>query len=157
MLAHRCGERGCRKYIPTEKRYCDEHAKLHIWKPTKKEKSISDKRYNEHSRDEESNSFYHSKEWTRMRDFVYSRDLATCQVCGEAISDRKIVDHVHALKVAPEEKLDDSNLWVLCYRCHNIKTKGEQKIAQSINGTNKLKHISREWWIKTIKERIYIH
>ncbi|WP_420798493.1 HNH endonuclease [Lactiplantibacillus plantarum] len=89
-----------------------------------------------------------------MRDYVYSRDLATCQVCGQALDDRKIVDHIHGLKVSPNEKLDKDNLWVLCYRCHNIKTQLEESIKEQPNGNNKLKHISKQWWVKAIKERI---
>ncbi len=110
--------------------------------------------YNATVRDEQANVFYHSVQWQHMRDYVYSRDLATCQVCGNAVTDRKIVDHIHPLKVAPNEKLDKDNLWVLCYRCHNIKTQLEESIKQQSNGDNKLAHISKAWWVATIKERI---
>ena len=110
--------------------------------------------YNAVTRDPEANAFYHSASWQRMRDYIYARDMATCQVCGQALDDRKIVDHIHPLKVAPNEKLDKANLWVLCYRCHNIKTQLEESIKASPNGNNKLKHISRDWWQKAIKEKI---
>ncbi|WP_338714668.1 HNH endonuclease [Lactiplantibacillus plantarum] len=89
-----------------------------------------------------------------MRDYIYSRDLATCQVCGNTVADRKIVDHIHPLKVAPDEKLDTDNLWTICYRCHNYKTSLEESIKATPNGDNKLKHISRDWWAKAIKEKI---
>lgn len=110
--------------------------------------------YNRHVRSKEVDAFYHSAQWQHMRDYIYSRDMAMCQVCGQALDDRKIVDHIHPLKVAPNEKLDSDNLWTLCYRCHNIKTDLEQSIKSQPNGVNKLKHISRDWWKKAIKERI---
>lgn len=110
--------------------------------------------YNHTTRDPEANAFYHSLQWQHMRDYVYSRDLATCQVCGQALDDRKIVDHISPLKVSPSEKLDKDNLWVLCYRCHNIKTQLEESIKQRDNGDNKLAHISKQWWVKAIKEKI---
>lgn len=108
--------------------------------------------YNHTTRDPEANAFYHSVQWQHIRSYVYSRDFSTCQVCGQALDDRKIVDHIHPLKVAPNEKLDKGNLWVLCYRCHNIKTNLEESIKSQPNGDNKLKHISRDWWQKAIKK-----
>ncbi|MDO7806440.1 HNH endonuclease signature motif containing protein [Lactiplantibacillus pentosus] len=110
--------------------------------------------YNHTVRDSQANTFYHSAQWQRMRDYIYSRDLATCQVCGNAVTNRKIVDHIRPLKVAPSEKLDKDNLWVLCYRCHNIKTQLEESIKEQSNGNNKLAHISKAWWVKAIKEKI---
>ncbi|WP_392390888.1 HNH endonuclease [Lactiplantibacillus plantarum] len=80
--------------------------------------------------------------------------MATCQVCGNAVTDRKIVDHIHPLKVSNEERLSQDNLWTLCYRCHNIKMNLEESIKEQSKGANKLKHISREWWQKAIKEKI---
>ncbi|WP_233206511.1 HNH endonuclease [Lactiplantibacillus plantarum] len=110
--------------------------------------------YNATTRDPEANAFYHSTSWQHMRDYIYSRDLATCQVCGNAVINRKIVDHIHPLKVSPNEKLNKDNLWTLCYRCHNIKTNLEESIKQQSNGDNKLAHISKAWWQKAIKEKI---
>ncbi|MCT3236425.1 HNH endonuclease [Lactiplantibacillus plantarum] len=110
--------------------------------------------YNHVKRDPEANAFYHSVQWQHMRDYIYSRDLATCQVCGNAVTDRKIVDHIHPFKASPSEKLDKDNLWVLCYKCHNIKTQLEESIKASPNGSNKLAHISKQWWVKAIKEKI---
>ena len=81
-----------------------------------------------------------------MRDYVYARDMSICQICGEAITDRKVIDHIHPLKFSNSEKLDSNNLWTLCNRCHNIKTSLEVQIAESPNATNKLSHIKPEWY-----------
>ncbi|WP_080468822.1 HNH endonuclease [Lactiplantibacillus plantarum] len=110
--------------------------------------------YNVTTRDPEANSFYHSVQWQHMRDYVYARDMGMCQVCGNAVTNRKIVDHIHPLKASPSEKLDKNNLWTMCYRCHNIKTSLEESIKSQPNGDNKLKHISKQWWQKAIKEKI---
>ncbi|WP_257875531.1 HNH endonuclease [Leuconostoc citreum] len=76
--------------------------------------------------------------------------MGTCQCCGNVITDRKIVDHIHPLKYVPDEKLLSDNLWLLCYQCHNIKTMLEDQVERSTNGTNKVKHISRDWYKKRI-------
>ena len=155
--------------MPQGTSFCDEHKQAdlerkqaYIEKRYKAKSTVKGKQlanahmahYNATARDPQANAFYHSTSWQHMRDYVYSRDLATCQVCGNAVTDRKIVDHIHPLKVAPDEKLDKNNLWTLDYRCHNIKTQLEESIKNQPNGNNKLKHISKDWWQKAIKERI---
>ncbi|QSE54048.1 HNH endonuclease (plasmid) [Lactiplantibacillus plantarum] len=149
--------------------FCDEHKRADLErkqnyikqrdkaKSTVKGKQLANAHmahYNATTRDPQANAFYHSVQWQHMRNYIYSRDLGTCQVCGQALTDRKIVDHIHPLKVAPNEKLDKDNLWVLCYRCHNIKSNLESALKGKPNGVNKLKHISRDWWKKTIGEKI---
>ncbi|MDR4073131.1 HNH endonuclease [Lactiplantibacillus plantarum] len=149
--------------------FCDEHKQAdmerkqaYISTKTKRESTVKGKQlanahmahYNAVTRDPQVNSFYHSAQWQHMRDYIYSRDMGMCQVCGNAVTDRKIVDHIHPLKVSNEERLSQDNLWTLCYRCHNIKTQLEESIKQQPNGNTKLKHISKQWWVKAIKERI---
>ena len=109
--------------------------------------------YNATTRNPETNSFYHSVIWQHMRDYVYARDMGVCQVCGNAVTNRKIVDHIHPLKVSNEERLSQDNLWTLCYRCHNIKTQLEESIKQQPNGNNKLKYLNKQWWQKVITEK----
>lgn len=169
MRLKHCNWRGCTKLVKQGQSFCDEHLKAdlkrkqaYISAKTKRESTVKGRQlklarlsgYNANTRDPEANAFYHSAKWQHMRDYVYSRDLATCRVCGQALSNRKIIDHIHPLKVAPNEKLDKDNLWTLCYRCHNIKTNLEQTIKAQPNGSTKLKHISRDWWVKAIKEKI---
>ncbi|MCA1342001.1 HNH endonuclease [Lactiplantibacillus pentosus] len=169
MRLKHCNARGCdmlvsmgTDFCPTHKQADMERKQAYIKqrekvKNTHKGKQLAASHmahYNHTTRDPEANAFYHSKQWQTVRDYIYARDLATCQVCGNAVTDRKIVDHIHPLKVAPDKKLDKSNLWTLCYRCHNIKTQLEESIKQQTNGDNKLAHISKDWWVKTIKERI---
>lgn len=146
MRVHLCGHRGCREKLPLAIRYCDKHKSQHQTENTKRYY----KQYNSTQRDQEANAFYQSKQWTKMRTYVYSRDMGTCQCCGNVITDRKIVDHIHPLSIAPDEKLNSYNLWTLCYECHNVKTMIEQQVLNSPNGKNKASHVSKEWYKKRI-------
>ncbi|WNX15367.1 HNH endonuclease [Lacticaseibacillus rhamnosus] len=112
------------------------------------------KQYDKLQRDHEAVAFYHSKQWQKVRDYVYARDLATCQVCGNVVQDRKVIDHIVSRRLCtPEQALDSSNLWTLCYKCHFRKTKLEQIIAKQPNGDNKLAHLDRFWWTKVLREK----
>ena len=169
MRLKHCNWRGCTRLVKQGTDFCPTHKQADLErkqnyikqrdkvKSTHKGKQLTASHmahYNSTTRNPEANAFYHSKQWSTVRDYVYAHDMATCQVCGNAVTDRKIVDHIHPLKVAPDEKLDKSNLWTLCYRCHNIKTSLEESIKSQPNGNNKLKHIGRDWFVKAIKEKI---
>ena len=168
MRLKHCNARGCDRLVKQGTDFCPTHKQADLErkqayinqrnkvKSTTKGRQLSNAHmahYNAVTRDPQANAFYHSAQWKRMRNYVYSRDMATCQVCGNAVTNRKVIDHIHPLKVAPDEKLDKNNLWVLCYRCHAIKTQLEESIKASPNGDNKLKHISKQWFVKVIKER----
>ncbi|MFT9004116.1 MAG: HNH endonuclease [Liquorilactobacillus hordei] len=153
---HYCQQNFCRELIPVKERYCSEHAKLH-----KKYSSVTDeqrkalyKSYNNQQRNRQADAFYQGRRWKKVRDTVFVRDMATCQVCGNVLQ-IKIVDHiVRRDLLAGLEQYDMNNLWCLCGRCHNSKTKLEQSMLAKPNGKNKLKHISKDNWIKYIKERM---
>lgn len=162
---HECGEPLCHQIVPVGERYCKKHQAQHdaIWQAKKDAyrksklgqaiRAKQAKKYDQLQRDSEATKFYHSKQWQKVRDAVYSRDLATCQVCGNVVTDRKIVDHIVPLRLSQQEALDSSNLWTLCYRCHYRKTKLEQIIAKQQGGDNKLAHLDRFWWVKVLREK----
>lgn len=165
-LFHECGELLCHQIIPISERYCPQHKQQHEqeWQATKNEyrrsklgqvlKSAKTKAYDQTKRDPEAIAFYHSKQWEHVRDYVYSRDMATDQVTGESVSNRKIVDHIIPLRLcSPQLALDSNNLWVLSYKTHYRKTRLEQIIAKQPNGDNKLMHLDRAWWTKVLKEQ----
>lgn len=169
MMMKHCNWGGCNKVVPKSQSFCDKHEAMNEQRKADYKASLNRRDqtdtgkqvrkdhqayYNHVRRDPEANTFYHTKQWQNVRDYVYSRDMAICQVCGNAVTDRKIVDHIHPLKASNEERLSQDNLWTLCYRCHNIKTNLEESIKEQSNGVNKLKHISRDWWKKTIGEKI---
>lgn len=158
----------CHQIVPVGERFCAKHKAMHEqeWQAKKDDyrrsklamaiKSKQAKQYDQTERDPEATKFYHSKQWQKVRDYVYARDLATCQVCGNVVTNRKIIDHIvpRRLLHSQQEALDSSNLWTLCYRCHFRKTKLEQLISQKHNGDNKLRHLDRQWWTKVLGIRV---
>ena len=162
---HECGEPLCHKIISIAVRYWRGHQSQHEqeWQAKKAKyrcsklgqmiKASKAKQYDQTQRDPEATAFYHSKQWTKVRDYVYARDGATCQVCGNIVQNRKIIDHIVPRRLLkPQEALDSSNLWTLCYKCHFRKTKLEKIISLKSNGDNKLKHLDRQWWTKVLRE-----
>lgn len=150
-----CSKPTCNELVQYPERYCPKHKleQEQQREQERKEKSYKKmKLYNQHNR--ERNDFYQSKQWKQTRNYIINRDNYTCQVCGEVITDRKIIDHIIPLRINVDTQLDENNLWTLCYRCHSIKTNIEEQIINSPNGINKIKHISKDNWIKYIKERI---
>ena len=150
MKVSHCNQRGCRALVPQGQRYCPKHDKLHQWiGGSQKQSKDYYKRYNEIARDSEANSFYHSKQWKTVRDFVVAQDMYTDQVTGK-VSDELICDHVIPRRLlSTEEQLDTSNLWSLSRGTHTIKTRMEQHMTD-----DQLKHCSKEWWKRVLKEKI---
>ena len=155
----------CHQVISVSERYCERHRVIHeqqwqakkdAYRKSKLGQSIKAnkaKQYDQTERDPEATAFYHSKQWTKVRDAVYARDMATDQVTGDVLGDRKVVDHVIPLRLCTaKQALDSSNLWVLSYRTHYRKTKLEQLIALKPNGDTILKHLDRQWWTKVLRE-----
>ena len=165
-LWHECNEPQCHKIIPISERYCAKHKAMHeqSWQAKKADyrrsklamaiKANKSKEYDKKQRDPKAVAFYHSKQWQAVRDYGYARDLATCQVCGNVVQDRKIVDHIICRRLcSSKQALDSGNLWTLCYKCHFRKTKLEQLIADKPNGDTILKHLNKQWWTKVLKEK----
>lgn len=163
---HICGQPLCHRVIPIGQRYCPVHQAQHEqeWQEKKDKyrrsklgqmiKASKAKQYDQTQRDPEATAFYHSKQWKKVRDAVYARDMATDQVTGEVLGDRKVVDHIIPLRLCTaKQALDSNNLWSLSYRTHYRKTKLEQAIAKQPNGDNKLKHLDRQWWTKVLREK----
>lgn len=166
QMVHECSYELCHRIIPIGQRYCPVHQakKEAEWQARKDAfhksklgqaiKAQQEKQYDMNKRDPEAVAFYHSKQWQKVRDYVYARDGATCQVCGNVVQDRKIVDHIVPRRLcSPEQALDSSNLWTLCYKCHFRKTRLEQVISAKPNGDQILSHLDKQWWTKVLKEK----
>lgn len=139
-----CSHIGCHTKVPWGTQYCDQHKGKH--QQNKRTVSIYNKQYNSTRRDTQANKFYQSPQWEKMRGYVFSRDMGIDQITGVPVLTRGIVDHVHPLSIAPNEKLSSDNLWLLSTETHNIKTMIEKQILASPNGINKAKHVSKEWY-----------
>jgi len=128
--------------------YCDIHKEQH--KQVPRTVSQYNKAYNATQRDEQANEFYQSTQWKKLREYVYSRDMGIDQITGQPILGRYITDHVHPLSIAPDEKLDGENVWLLSIETHAVKTLIEKQLLASPNGINKAKHVTKEWYRKQV-------
>lgn len=157
MRVHTCQEPLCRKVIPIEDKYCDRHQKLHPMysNVSKTEHKQLYKEYNKYQRDQVADAFYHSTQWTKVRNYVVSRDMYSSGVTGKVLDDKDaIVDHVHPRRLV-DNPLDTENLWILSRTEHNIKTRLEESIQEKPNGDNILRHMSKETWKRYISERLH--
>lgn len=84
----------------------------------------NDKAYNQARgmQQDEYLGFYHSTEWTHMRDAIRQRDLGLCQRCGMELN---LIDHIVPSKDDWDDRLNPDNLQALCTECHRLKTKRE--------------------------------
>lgn len=154
---HECIHPTCHDLIQYPDKYCDKHRQIASEKRAERIKQHSSQRnkfYNQHNRDREANSFYQSKAWKSTRNYVINRDHYMCCICGEPVNNRKIIDHIVPRKIDKSKELEISNLWTLCYRCHTIKTSIEEQLINSANGINKVKHLTKNRWVKYIRERL---
>ena len=145
---HHCYHAGCHELLPFSVKYCRKHT---IRKTRTPEDSKRDKFYNRFQRNKEANDFYHSNMWTKVRDYIVSRDMYVSGVSQQILNDKDIiVDHIIPLRLLDgNDRYEPTNLWLLSREEHNIKTKLEQKMKP-----NQLKHVSKDWWIKVIKEKL---
>lgn len=108
----------------TRERYCEEHKPNII-----EDKSVANKQYDQYKRDKQSTSFYKSKQWKELRDYIFHKQHGLCQVClkDNRLVSGDVVDHITPIKLDWSKRLDESNLQVLCHRCHNRKTAAEKR------------------------------
>jgi 5-methylcytosine-specific restriction protein A len=105
-----CALGGCQNRTMT--RWCDEHTKT-----TSVARSYDLRRGNSTQRG-------YDASWVKLRLVALRRDQYLCQEClrnGRPTQARD-VDHVIPIAVAPERRLDLTNLESLCSTCHKIKT-----------------------------------
>lgn len=155
MKVSHCNQIGCRELVKQGERYCSKHKALHQWTidNSKRVKRDEYRNYNMNRRNEQANNFYHSREWQAVRKQVLIANFYSDSVTGlPAVNgERLIVDHIIPLKLldSKEEKLNPDNLWVLSQHVHSIKSAMEKKMTDV-----QLKHVSRKWWNKVLKEKI---
>ncbi|WP_294976410.1 HNH endonuclease [uncultured Leuconostoc sp.] len=165
MRLHRCAEVGCRELIKLGFDYCDEHYSKRMTayhqRQTKSEalrsitlqgqhaKAEYDKQYNTEVRPELGHAFYQSKQWERISKFIKQREMYVDAADGRVYDQGNlIVDHLIPRRLLDKsEQYNMDNLWLLSRSHHNHKTAIENKMSDE-----KLKHVSREWWIKILKK-----
>ena len=103
--ARPCGYPGCPAL--THGRYCEKH------------KPVVDREYNQFSRDKNSQAFYESSAWRRLRRIKLQMN-PICEMCHKEKANT--VDHVIPIKQSPETALDINGLQSLCASCHGRKS-----------------------------------
>lgn len=151
-IVHECQWLGCHKVCPAHQRFCDKHYAM--WKQQwhnaydKDTKRIADRQYNNDRRDQEANTFYHSRQWTHTRDYVKARDYMTSGLSGRVLSDHDyIVDHIIPRRLC-RNPLDSDNLWLLSRQEHNKKTKIEETLPDSV-----LVSMTKRDWISRLNAK----
>ena len=165
MRTHECWYRSCHRLCEPDHDYCSIHEvqhhqeqleRLHEYHQTDQYKQYHkqwQREYNHNERDPVANAFYHSTQWTKVRDYIKRRDLMIDGSTGRALNDHDyIVDHIVPRRYCCDP-YDADNLWLLSRRQHNRKTQIEQAIEAKPNGVNKLKHISRGTWKRWLNEK----
>ena len=90
----------------------------------------------------ESDPFYHSAEWKRLRKAALQRDHGMCRNCmdrmqagfGGAPNRAILVHHIIPRSERPDLELDPDNLRALCFECHerNHPEKRSKKKAKTL-------------------------
>ena len=80
-----------------------------------------------------SDPFYQSRQWVALRSKVrtkWLRDGKPCGMCKKpfGMRDKMIVDHIVPRKDAPHLALDERNLQLMHWGCHNIKTHKHERL-----------------------------
>lgn len=104
------------------KRICNLHG-LHSEKRCPKCNKQRNLTYDRYKRDQQSDKFYHSTAWKKVREIVLKSE-PMCRMCK--IKPATIVDHIIPIRKGGE-KLNLENLQPLCHQCHNIKTAAERE------------------------------
>lgn len=150
----RCKANSCFNVVELPKRYCNKHANL------EKTDTLRDKqathRYNTVIRNRDDNkrsqyNFYRTNQWVHLRQRVLDEQHYLCQYCkcDGIVKQGKTVDHIVPIEASPNEKVDISNLAVICHSCHTLKTIWEQQ-TYGTGKARELKHITAIRNIQTI-------
>lgn len=68
-------------------------------------------------------SFYHSKEWRKVRSQVLLRDKKECQVWksfGKVMVHNLLVHHIYILEYFFDKRVNIDNLVTVCHSCHEL-------------------------------------
>lgn len=172
MRLRRCNYPNCRVAIQRDNHYCPKHELIkqkekedYLTKQRGSSKgSLRDKHdnkkrqqaYDLNTRDEEATKFYHSTKWVRTANYIRNKESYSSGVSGNILNDTEIqVDHIIKRELLSQEKWTDTdNLWLLSRKEHQLKTTMERKMIRD-GKANVLKHLTRQWWAKVLKERLY--
>lgn len=147
MKKHECKYPTCHALIDIDQVYCHYHCTN-----GRLAKRADNQRYNKYQRNQQANAFYHSPQWTKLRNYVVTRDMYISGASGKVLSNKDIiVDHIVRRDIC-SNPLDAHNLWLLSRNEHNIKTKIELRLMQTKNGIKTLRGMNRHDWKRLIRQ-----
>lgn len=78
-------------------------------------------------------NFYDSAEWRKLRHKVrlkWKHSQRPCAFCGKPIvnGEKTIVDHIQPRRARPDLSLVESNLQLMHWSCHNVKTHKHERL-----------------------------
>jgi len=162
MFVRRCKHCGCHNLVNGNSPFCKEHiADLSAYEERIAKQRSHIKRhtklYNKDTRNQseerrQRESFYHLKQWKKIREYVLRRDNYLCQYCLRfgIIRPSKTVDHIVPGQVASDLITDVDNLATICYSCHRRKTDWEKGFYRT--GYQIEKEIQKGILLKNISE-----
>lgn len=78
-------------------------------------------------------TFYNSKEWRDLRRYICISRNWTCEECGGYGNQVHHIEEITPSNInEPNITLNESNLQLLCERCHNGKRKKESDIEEGL-------------------------
>ncbi len=101
------------------------------------------KRYQDNRTDKDSQVFYNSKEWKKVRKKIKKRDKGLCLLCllnNNLIVSGDLVHHIVEEKEDKMLRLEEDNLLMLCDSCHKyVHREYEKNSLSKIKMQNELK------------------
>ena len=132
-----CNFNGCNRIISGHEKYCEEHKVL--FEINCKEKH---RHYKKFRRDKREQSFYNSKQWKMLRDFIAVKYKGLCiwsYLIEDNIVSADVNHHIVPVKDDWSKRLDIYNIIPLSNRTHNMihelykkDKEGTQKILKDL-------------------------
>ncbi len=85
-----------------------------------------------------------TRRWQALRHQILERDGWKCRSCGSR--GRLEIDHVKAVRLAPDRAFDPQNLQALCGSCHTKKTRIECGHSAPVHSPE------RDAWAKAVAD-----
>lgn len=140
MRVRRCRAINCHATVELPMHYCKQHegqeadylASRSKWvrgNETDRQRKYDRTVRVRNTQKQEQSDFYHTKEWSGIRQFILERDHYLCQYCRHygRVTQGKIVDHIVPIEYDVERKKDINNLMVICSKCHRAKSAWERE------------------------------
>lgn len=137
MILKPCNKTGCKAVIPQGQKYCKDHQYIEDEYRRRRYQDYDTKRKNDPEKFKYV-EFYHSKEWTALRDYIMAKYNGICLYSlfiYNLFVPATTVHHVYYLEDRWDLKLDEGNLIPVSYSVHQlIHTQHKEQMQQVLFG-----------------------